>query len=62
MDIYEAGGGIHFTVNHTRNASEDELYGLLRQRLMRMLANGTLVSIRLLVLRASKDVTQLIPL
>lgn len=50
MDIYEAGGGIHFTVNHTRNASEDELYGLLRQRLMRMLANGTLVSIRLLVL------------
>ncbi|KAK4026376.1 hypothetical protein OUZ56_015377 [Daphnia magna] len=43
MDIYEAGGGIHFTVNHTRNASEDELYGLLRQRLMRMLANGTVL-------------------
>ena len=40
MDIYEAGGGIHFTVNHTRLASEDELYNLLKQRLMRMLHNG----------------------
>ncbi len=43
MDIYEAGGGIHFTVNHTRQATEDELYSLLKQRLMRMLANGILI-------------------
>nr|CAH0099608.1 unnamed protein product [Daphnia galeata] len=43
MDIYEAGGGIHFTVNHTRKASEDELYNLLKERLMRMLANGTVL-------------------
>ena len=43
MDIYEAGGGIHFTVNHTRQASEDELYNLLKERLMRMLANGKLL-------------------
>lgn len=41
MEIYEAGGGIHFTVNHTRQATEDELYELLKQRLMRMLHNGT---------------------
>ena len=41
MDIYQAGGGIHFTVNHTRQASEDELYNLLKHRLMRMLHNGT---------------------
>jgi imidazolonepropionase len=43
MDIYEAGGGIHFTVNHTRQATEDELYSLLKQWLMRMLANGILI-------------------
>jgi imidazolonepropionase len=43
MDIYKAGGGIHFTVNHTRQATEDELYSLLKQRLMRMLANGRLL-------------------
>ena len=40
MEIYEAGGGIHFTVEHTRRASEDQLYHLLRDRLMRMLHNG----------------------
>ena len=41
MDIYEMGGGIHLTVQHTRNASEEQLYALLRHRLMRMLKNGT---------------------
>lgn len=40
MDIYQSGGGIHFTVNHTRIANEEELYDLLKQRLMRMLYNG----------------------
>lgn len=43
MEIYEAGGGIHFTVEHTRRASEDQLYHLLRDRLMRMLHNGTVL-------------------
>jgi len=41
MDIYQAGGGIHFTVQHTRAATENELYELLRHRLMSMLKNGT---------------------
>ena len=40
MEIYQAGGGIHFTVEHTRQATEDLLYHLLRDRLMRMLYNG----------------------
>eukprot|EP00057_Strongylocentrotus_purpuratus_P034859 XP_796824.3 PREDICTED: probable imidazolonepropionase [Strongylocentrotus purpuratus] len=41
MDVHKAGGGIHFTVNHTRNATEDDLYGLLRARLQSMLRCGT---------------------
>lgn len=40
-DILAAGGGIHHSVTHTREASEDELVRLGRQRLKRMLANGT---------------------
>lgn len=40
MDIYKAGGGIHFTVEHTRRATEEELFQLLRERLMRMLRSG----------------------
>lgn len=43
MDIYQAGGGIHFTVQHTRAATENELYELLRHRLMSMLKNGTVL-------------------
>ena len=43
MDIYQSGGGIHFTVQHTRAASEEELYHSLRSRLMRMMKNGTIV-------------------
>lgn len=41
MDVHKAGGGILFTVNHTRNATEDDLYGLLRARLQSMLRCGT---------------------
>lgn len=40
-EILAAGGGIHHTVTHTREASVDELVALGRQRLRRMLANGT---------------------
>eukprot|EP00048_Salpingoeca_helianthica_P013913 m.211235 g.211235 ORF g.211235 m.211235 type:complete len:445 (-) comp15559_c1_seq23:4592-5926(-) len=41
MDIHKAGGGINFTVRHTREASEGELLRLLLQRMDRMLAQGT---------------------
>lgn len=41
MDIHQAGGGIHFTVEHTRKTSEDELLQSLKQRLLRMLRGGT---------------------
>ncbi|XP_053260967.1 probable imidazolonepropionase [Podarcis raffonei] len=41
MDIHQAGGGIHFTVEHTRNASEDELFSSFRHRLLRMLRAGS---------------------
>jgi len=41
MDIHKMGGGIGFTVNHTREASKEELKGLLIQRLNRMLKYGT---------------------
>eukprot|EP00743_Colponemidia_sp_Colp-15_P002051 GILK01002225.1.p1 GENE.GILK01002225.1~~GILK01002225.1.p1 ORF type:complete len:448 (+),score=74.52 GILK01002225.1:72-1346(+) len=41
MDIHNAGGGIGFTVKHTRQSSEAELYALLIGRLDRMLTLGT---------------------
>lgn len=41
MEIHEAGGGIYFTVNHTRSASNDTLFHLLRVRLLKMLRSGT---------------------
>ncbi|MBN3288329.1 HUTI imidazolonepropionase, partial [Polyodon spathula] len=34
-------GGIHFTVEHTRQASEAELLASLKLRLLRMLRTGT---------------------
>lgn len=41
MDIHNAGGGIGFTVERVRKASEEELYTSLRKRLLRMLRSGT---------------------
>ncbi|XP_035281945.1 probable imidazolonepropionase [Anguilla anguilla] len=41
MEVHEAGGGIHFTVTHTRQASPDQLLAGLTQRLGRMLRSGT---------------------
>ncbi|XP_060699259.1 probable imidazolonepropionase [Hemiscyllium ocellatum] len=41
MEIHRAGGGIHFTVEHTRKASEEELFEKLRGRLWRMVRTGT---------------------
>jgi len=41
MEVHAAGGGINFTVKHTRNSSESELLELLLPRLNRMLRSGT---------------------
>ncbi|XP_075789803.1 putative imidazolonepropionase [Pelodiscus sinensis] len=41
MDIHQAGGGIHFTVEHTQRASEEELFSTFKHRLLRMLRAGT---------------------
>lgn len=41
MEIHNAGGGIMFTVDHTRASSEEELLGLLEKRLDDMAYMGT---------------------
>ncbi|KAL7982531.1 hypothetical protein Chor_010129 [Crotalus horridus] len=41
MDIHQAGGGIHFTVEKTQKAQEDELLKSFKIRLLRMLRAGT---------------------
>jgi len=41
MEVHQAGGGINFTVEKTRAASEDQLLELLMSRLERMLRAGT---------------------
>jgi len=41
MDIHKMGGGIGFTVNHTREAKKEELLKLLLERLNRMVRYGT---------------------
>ena len=41
MEVHAAGGGIGFTVGHTRNSTEEELMELLLPRLRRMLNAGT---------------------
>lgn len=41
MDVHRAGGGIHFTVEHTRAAGALELLSSLTSRLARMLRAGT---------------------
>uniref|UniRef100_H3D556 Probable imidazolonepropionase n=1 Tax=Tetraodon nigroviridis TaxID=99883 RepID=H3D556_TETNG len=41
MDVHRAGGGIHFTVEHTRAAGASELLRSLASRLARMLRAGT---------------------
>jgi len=43
MDIHKMGGGIGFTVEHTRKSSKEELKQLLISRLDRMLNYGTTV-------------------
>ncbi|KAJ8301589.1 hypothetical protein KUTeg_020576 [Tegillarca granosa] len=41
MEVHKAGGGIHYTVEHTREASEEELLTSLTERLKNMLICGT---------------------
>ena len=40
MEVHEAGGGIHFTVRHTREASEATLLALFLERAQGMLNAG----------------------
>ncbi|XP_064307313.1 probable imidazolonepropionase isoform X2 [Phalacrocorax carbo] len=41
MEIHQAGGGIHFTVEHTRKATEEELFDTFKHRLERMRRAGS---------------------
>lgn len=41
MEIHQAGGGIHFTVEHTRKATEEELFATFKHRLERMCRAGS---------------------
>lgn len=41
MDVHKAGGGIYYTVDCTKSASEDDLLTLLQGRLQEMLCCGT---------------------
>ena len=41
MDIHAKGGGIHFTVRHTTEASEESLLSSLRERLEKAIGHGT---------------------
>lgn len=41
MEIHKAGGGIGFTVQKTKEASEEELVESLIERLGRMMRSGT---------------------
>nr|XP_019964581.1 PREDICTED: probable imidazolonepropionase [Paralichthys olivaceus] len=41
MDVHRAGGGIHFTVEHTRAAAPSDLLASLSSRLVRMQRAGT---------------------
>jgi len=43
MEIHKSGGGIGFTVRHTRASSEDELLQLFLARLKRMVRSGTVL-------------------
>ncbi|RDD46489.1 putative imidazolonepropionase [Trichoplax sp. H2] len=41
MEVHASGGGINFTVRHTRQASEDDLYNSFQKRASNMMKNGT---------------------
>ena len=41
MEVHKAGGGIMFTVDHVRKATEDQLYEDLKSYLQKMIEAGT---------------------
>ncbi|KAL4235427.1 putative imidazolonepropionase [Mactra antiquata] len=41
MEVHNAGGGIHYTVERTRRATEGQLFTSFKERLMRMREAGT---------------------
>ena len=41
MEIHQAGGGINFTVEHTKNATEEKLKHSLHDRLHAAMKTGT---------------------
>ena len=41
MEVHKAGGGIHYTVEHTRKASEDDLYASFKDRLETIRSAGS---------------------
>lgn len=41
MEIHQAGGGINFTVEHTKAASEEQLKNSLHERLQAAIKTGT---------------------
>lgn len=43
MDIHAKGGGIHYTVNCVRQATAEQLYESLKNRMSSMLRCGTTV-------------------
>jgi len=47
MDIHNAGGGIHSTVQSILKASEDELYTLFKSRLLQLLKSGPFIRLRI---------------
>ncbi|XP_028824198.1 putative imidazolonepropionase [Denticeps clupeoides] len=73
MDVHRAGGGIHFTVEHTRRASAERLTSGLMGRLRRMLRAGTTLAecksgygldarAELKMLRVIEDVRRALPM
>lgn len=45
MQIHEAGGGIHYTVSQTKNASEETLLKSFVERLDNFTASGKLIDL-----------------
>ena len=51
MDIHKAGGGINFTVEQTKLASEEKLYELFKDRMRRLMQSGKSTVFSILVMR-----------
>jgi hypothetical protein len=58
MEVHEAGGGINYTVEHTKKASEEELYTLLADRITRMIKSGKKLQMKNLCEKVSNSKEQ----